>query len=388
MERRTFMTASAAASGAAFFSSLARGADSTAGVQRPTSETTGPRVDKQKALDEDAVFSLSGVKPVQFPGGTLREMTAEDYPPIPNMASAQIDLDVGGMRGMHWHDTAGEIGYVVRGAALLTVIDASNNREIVALHEGDIYCVPVGFAHCLACLGSEPCRVVAVYDDGRTVESNAINVTDWLKAEPANILTAILNVPGERLQQSAGKIPLISKHAPLLEVPAAPHGFATTAAQSFRFPLAQMTPVTSSGGTFVQASRLDFPMSQTMVAALTVLFPGGIREPHWHPNADEWDYVLSGRAKITTFAGAGKSAVVEVGPGDLGYLPRNAAHAVQTIGDEPFRLLSIFNADSFQAIGLSGLLIGTPDELLARNLGLTEAEVSRITKEKKFITGT
>ncbi|MBL9148169.1 MAG: cupin domain-containing protein [Phycisphaerae bacterium] len=314
-------------------------------------------------------------------------MTAADYPPIPNMASAQIDLEVGGMRGLHWHDTASELGYVVQGRAILTVVDAANNREITALNEGDIYSVPVGFAHSLACLGSEPCRVVAVYDDGRTVESNAFNVTDWLKAEPANILTAILNVPGDRLQQSAGTIPLITKNEPLLAVPAAPHGFATSAPQSFRFPLAEMTPVASSGGTFVQASKLDFPMSQTMIAALTVLFPRGIREPHWHPNADEWDYVLSGRAKITIFAGAGKSAVVEVGPGDLGYLPRNAAHAVETIGDEPFRLLSIFNADSFQAIGVSGLLIGTPNELLARNLGLTATEVSRITKEKKFITG-
>lgn len=373
MERRTFMTTTAAAGGLAVCAGLARRPGSSAGTLQQKSE---------------AVFSLSGQTPIQYPGGTLREMTADDYPPIPNMASSQIDLEVGGMRGLHWHNTAGEIGYVVTGKALLTVVDSANNREIGPLNEGDIYCVPVGFAHSLTCLGTEPCRVVAVYDDGRTVESNAFNVTDWLKAEPANILTAILNVPGERLQQAAGTVPLITKNEPLLVVPAAPHGLATKAAQSFRFPLTQMSAVASSGGTFVQASKLDFPMAQTMIAAVTVLYPRGIREPHWHPNADEWDYVLSGRAKITIFAGAGKSAVVEVGPGDLGYLPRNAAHAVETVGEEPFRLLSVFNADNFQAIGVSGLLIGTPDELLTRNLGLTEIEVNRITKEKKFITGT
>lgn len=387
MERRTFMTASAAASGVALLSGFARGSEPAAGMHQANATSPDSKALNLKTPNPEAVFSLSGVKPIQFPGGTLREMTAADYPPIPNMASAQIDLDVGGMRGLHWHDTAGEIGYVVKGRALLTVVDSANNREIGPLNEGDIYCIPVGFGHSLACLGTEPCRVVAVYDDGKTVESNAFNVTDWLKAEPANILTAILNVPGDRLQQSAGRVPLISKHEPLLAVPAAPHGLTTTSPQSFRFPLAQMTPVTSSGGTFVQASRLDFPMSKTMIAALTVLYPRGIREPHWHPNADEWDYVLSGRARITMFAGAGKSAVVEVGPGDLGYLPRNAAHAVETVGDEPFRLLSIFNADNFQAIGVSGLLIGTPDEVLTRNLGLSETEVNRITKEKKFITG-
>lgn len=372
MERRAFMTTSAAAGGLAMLGGLARRSDAAGQAPQAASE---------------AVFSLSGRTPIQFPGGTLREMTAADYPPIPNMASAQIDLEPGGMRGLHWHDTAGEIGFVVSGKALLTVVDAANNQEIGPLNEGDIYCIPVGFAHSLTCLGTEPCRVVAVYDDGRTVESNAFNATDWLKAEPANILTAILDVPGDQLQRSAGAVPLISKHKPLLTVPAGSHGMATRTAQSFRYPLTQMTPVASSGGTFVQASKLDFPMSQTMIAAVTVLYPRGIREPHWHPNADEWDYVLSGRARITMFGGAGKSAVVEVGPGDLGYLPRNAAHAVETIGDEPFRLLSIFNSDSFQAIGASGMLIATPDELLTRNLGLPESEVSRITKEKKFITG-
>ena len=374
MERRTFMTTSTAAGGLAMLAGLVRRTDGAADPPQPAAP--------------EKVFSLSGQRPMEFPGGTLREMTAADYPPIPNMASAQIDLHVGGMRGLHWHDTAGEIGFVVSGRAVLTVVDAANNQEIGVLNEGDIYCIPVGFAHSLACLGTEPCRVVAVYDDGRTVESNAFNATDWLKAEPANILTAILGVPGERIQKAAGSIPLITKGKPLLDAPTVPHGMATRSPHSFRYPLTQMTPVASSGGTFVQASKLDFPMSQTMIAALTVLYPGGIREPHWHPNADEWDYVLSGRARITMFMGAGTSAVVEVGPGDLGYLPRNASHAVETVGSEPFRLLSIFNADNFQAIGVSGLLIATPDELLVRNLGLTEAEVARITKEKRFITGT
>lgn len=334
------------------------------------------------------VPSLTAVKGVQYPGGTLRELTAADFPSIPNMASSLVDLEPGGLRGLHWHNTAAEIGFVVKGEALLTVVDWNNNAEVTTLQAGDIYSVPVGLGHSLACLGSEPCRIVAVYDDGTTVESNAFNATDWIQAEPGNILSAILNLPGEQLQRSAAKVPLITKNSPLLVAPTKTHGLATRSAQSFRFPLTQMPPVTSSGGTFVQASRQDFPMSKTMIASLTVLNPRGIREPHWHPNADEWDFVISGRARITLFEGANKSGSIEVGPGDIGYLKRNAAHAVETIGDEPFRLFSVFNADTFQAIGMSGLLIGTPDVILVRSLGLSEAEVAKISKEKRFITGT
>jgi oxalate decarboxylase len=368
MERRAFIKGSAG--GLAMWAGLATRTEGTSNTQ-PVKETAP---------------SLTAMKAVQYPGGQLREMTVSDFPAIPNMASSLMDLEPGGLRVLHWHNTAAEIGFVVKGRALLTVIDWNNNAEISTLNAGDIYSVPIGLGHSLACLGTEPCRLVAVYDDGKSVESNAFNATDWIRAEPANILTAILNLPGEHLQQSVSKVSLITKNQPLLTAPTDTHGLVTRSAQSFRFPLTHMPPVTSSGGTFVQASRQDFPMSLTMIASLTILNPRGVREPHWHPNADEWDFVISGRARITMFEGANKKGIVEVGPGDIGYLKRNAAHAVETIGDEPFRLFSVFNADTFQAIGISGLLIATPDEMLMRNLGLSEADISKITKEKKFIT--
>ncbi|MBL9176191.1 MAG: cupin domain-containing protein [Verrucomicrobiales bacterium] len=90
------------------------------------------------------------MKGVQYPGGTLRELTAADFPAIPNMASSLIDLEPGGLRGLHWHNTAGEIGFVVKGQALLTVVDWNNNAEVTTLQEGDIYSVPVG-------LGAQSC---------------------------------------------------------------------------------------------------------------------------------------------------------------------------------------------------------------------------------------
>ena len=333
----------------------------------------------------ESIPSFTSINPLQYPGGTLREMTSLDFPFIPNMASALIDLEAGGLRILHWHNTAAEIGFVVNGQALLTVVDGNNNTEICTINEGDIYYVPIGLAHSLACLGNDPCKIVAVYDDGTTVESNGFNATDWIKAESVHILFAALELPGELLKQSVMDIPLITKNQPLLFAPTQSHGLTARSPKSFCFPLTQMPPVASSGGTFVQASRQDFPMSSTMIASLTVLNPGGIREPHWHPDSDEWDFVISGRARITQFEGENNFGSVEVGPGDVGYLKKNAAHSVENIGDEPFRLLSVFNTDTFQAINISAMLIATPDEMLMRNFGLGKADAVRITMKKKFI---
>jgi oxalate decarboxylase len=38
------------------------------------------------------------------------------------------------------------------------------------------------------------------------------------------------------------------------------------------------------------ADSRNFKASVTIAAALVTVHPGGLREMHWHPNADEWQY--------------------------------------------------------------------------------------------------
>ena len=42
----------------------------------------------------------------------------------------------------------------------------------------------------------------------------------------------------------------------------------------------------------------NFPAEQNIAAALLTIKPGGMRELHWHPNASEWQYYISGEATI------------------------------------------------------------------------------------------
>jgi hypothetical protein len=55
------------------------------------------------------------------------------------------------------------------------------------------------------------------------------------------------------------------------------------------------------------------------------------------------------------------------------------------VGAITFKLLSVFIANMFQAIGISELLAGTPDTLREQNLGLSQKEVSNLPKEERFI---
>ncbi len=64
-----------------------------------------------------------------------------------------------------------------------------------------------------------------------------------------------------------------------------------------------------------------FKVSKTIAATLVEVEPGGMRELHWHPNTDEWQYYLSGEAKMTVFAAEGRARTFNYQAGDVGYVP-------------------------------------------------------------------
>ena len=83
------------------------------------------------------------------------------------------------------------------------------------------------------------------------------------------------------------------------------------------------------------ASANEFPISTTMTGTLLNLKRGALRELHWHPNADEWQYVLSGKMRLTVFASHGLAKVVELGAGDIGFAPMGYGHALENVGNGP-----------------------------------------------------
>jgi len=47
--------------------------------------------------------------------------------------------------------------------------------------------------------------------------------------------------------------------------------------------------------------------------AMVTVHPGGLRELHWHPNADEWQYFISGKGRMTVVATGNKPAAWHAG---------------------------------------------------------------------------
>src|SRR6478672_1506015 len=102
-------------------------------------------------------------------------------------------------------------------------------------------------------------------------------------------------------------------------------------------------------------SLVEHPMSPRALAAPL----------HLHEREDEYSFVLEGR--MGALLG---DDVVEAGPGDLVFKPRNQWHTFWNAGDEPCRILEIIAPAGFEQFfrelsDMGGAITADPDELTA-----------------------
>lgn len=149
-----------------------------------------------------------------------------------------------------------------------------------------------------------------------------------------------------------------------------PKGFKKSRKQFTHKMLAQEPKKSStSGGEVRITDSKNFPISKRVAAAHLKIEPGAIREMHWHPNADEWSYFKSGRARVTVFAAEGNARTFDYVAGDVCIVPRNMGHFVENLSDdEPIEMLEIFRADEFQDFSLFQWLGETPQRMVAEHV--------------------
>ena len=144
--------------------------------------------------------------------------------------------------------------------------------------------------------------------------------------------------------------------------------YAKTSKYQFTHKMLAQEPKVDSGGTVRITDSRNFPLSKTVAAAHVIIQPGALREMHWHPNADEWSFFISGRARITVFASEGRARTFDYVAGDVAIVPMNMGHFVENIGDEPIEMLEIFRADEFRDFSLFQWMGSTPQKLVVDHL--------------------
>ena len=128
-----------------------------------------------------------------------------------------------------------------------------------------------------------------------------------------------------------------------------------------------------------------FKISAAIAAAIVTVKPGGVRELHWHPNADEWQYYFGGKGRMTVFATGGRARTMDFETGDVGYVQKTLPHYIENTGTTDLKFLEMFKSSFYQDLALSEWLAHTPPQLVAAHLHLDRATLDALPKEKPLI---
>lgn len=308
-------------------------------------------------------------------GGWTRQTTVRELPTSVELAGVNMRLDKGVIRELHWHKEA-EWGYVLEGNVRVTALDYEGGNFIDDLEKGDLWYFPSGIPHSLQGLGDNGTEFLLIFDDGSFSEESTFLVTDWLAHTPKSVIAKNFHLAPEIFAHLPEKEKYIFQGSQPGSIDQERPQGSNVKKSKYQFThkmLAQDPKITSGGEVRITDSK-NFPISKTVAAAHLTIEPGALREMHWHPNADEWSFFISGRARVTVFASQGNARTFNYMPGDVGIVPRNMGHFVENIGDEPLVMLEIFRADEFLDISLFQWLGETPQRQVADTLFSDDAE--------------
>lgn len=362
----------------------------------------GPQNQSIEDQNPDSVFppttDAGGQPPFKYPfgfghrrvewGGWTRQVTIREFPQSKKMAGVEMRLIKGGIRELHWHLGA-EWAFMTAGTARITAVDQHGRAFVEDVSEGDLWIFPAGIPHSIQGVGEDGCQFVLVFDDGNFNEFETFLLTDWLHHTPREVLSKNFGVPESTFDDVPKRELFIFPRdlpRPLDEEKKEAYAGTGPVPNSFAFFTGKMAPTKqSSAGTVKVVDYKNFPAT-TIAAAIVTLKPGGLRELHWHPNADEWQYFVKGSARQTIFSAGGHARTMDFQPGDVGYVEQSAPHYIENIGDDDVVFLEVFPTREYQDISLAEWLAHTPSRLVDQHIGTGEQFLHSINKAESVIT--
>jgi len=281
-----------------------------------------------------------------------------------------------------------EWAIMLYGHARITAVDQDGKSFVSDVGEGDLWLFPKGIPHSIQGLGPDGARFLLVFDNGNFNEFGTFLITDWLTHTPKDVLAKNFNVPESTFDKVPQKELFIFQTGlpgPLEAEQAQGAQGTGTVPQRFDFKASTMKPtkVTAGGEVKIIDSKI-FPVT-TISAAIVTLKPGGLRELHWHPNADEWQYYITGKGRMTVFIAGSDARTMDFEEGDVGYVPISNPHYVENTGDSDPVFLEMFKASQFMDFSLNNWLRHLPPEAVTSHLRLSASEIQSIPAEKTEI---
>lgn len=331
-------------------------------------------------------YRLEQQSPRLGPGGITRGASVREFPESIGIAGVSMRLEPGTMRELHWHANAAEWAYVISGRCRTTLLNPDGSSAIDTFAPGDVWYFPRGWGHSIQGIGPGECHFILIFDNGDFSEDHTFSITDWLSRTATPVVAQSLGLGDADLARlPKGEAYFAKGPVPDDRSPDSTFRKGPALVTTHRYPLlAQQPRRVPGGGTQRTVTVEEFPISTTMAGSLLEIEPGAMRELHWHPNADEWQYYLEGKAEMAVFLAEGQVVTEQFEAGDVGYAPMGSGHYILNKGSGTLKVLIGFNNGHYQANDLSAWLGANPVDVLATNLGLPREVAARLPRGEHF----
>jgi oxalate decarboxylase len=297
-------------------------------------------------------------------GGQRTDAKVQQLPSLKGLSLSLLELKQGGVREPHWHPNAHELGYVLEGNGKMTIFGHRAAHDTFSLEPGAIAFVPMGYMHHIENTGDKPLKMAIGFSHENPED---LDLSKSVGAMPSHILSATAGNTSsfyDHFTKSHGDtfIGERKEHAEL------PISYATN---RYKLSLENSNPqVNTPGGTVKMSNSFILPSLEDIVVYAVLLKPKGAREPHWHPNAHELNYLTRGKARITLLSPNGDVETFDMAAGDMSFMPQGYLHYIENIGDEDAHFIIYFTNTAPSDIGLSGCFGAYSDPVIASALNI------------------
>ncbi len=321
------------------------------------------------------LFSLGSMKPQKVcSGGVRADVSADTLPVLHGLALSLLTLFPKGLREPHWHPNADELSYCVEGSGMMTIFSPGAGHDTFTIKSGEIVFVPMGFLHHIENIGDGPLKMLICFDHERPED---LNFSAGVSAMPDHILADTFNQRPDffnGLKKSAEGVFISQRDKPA--IPPLPY-----MTDRYKMDLEAVNPQIQVKGGSVKMSNGFLLQTLNGISVYSVLLkPKGAREPHWHPNADELNYLISGTARITLVSPGGNVETFDMKSGDLSFMPHGYLHHIENTGTSDAQFVIFFNHIAPSDIGFSGCVGAYSNEALASLFGVPASRFNLLPK--------
>jgi oxalate decarboxylase len=320
-------------------------------------------------------FSLGKIGPQKTtPGGSRTDATFTNFKHLKGMSLSYLKLFIKGVREPHWHPNANELSYCIAGSALMTIFSPGAGHDTFTINAGEMVFVPKGYMHHIANTGEGEAEFLVCFDNENPED---LNLSSSVSVMPSTIMAGTFNLKPHFFDELK-KDPKGVFISQLEEIPKPTLPFITS---RYKLDLEAIHPQIETGGGFVKISNgFLLPTLEGLSLYSVTLKKNGAREPHWHPNASELNYLITGTARITLLSPGGDVDTFDMQPGDMSFLPQGYLHHIENTGDQDAKFAIFFNHIYPSDMGISGSLGAYSNEVLASLFGVNTSYFDQLPK--------